>query len=199
LADYARELAGLADTVTISLDSHDGVRHDRLRGLIGAWKATVDGIHRAVEYFGAEGVTVNSVLFPKKLAYLAGMPKLLRRLGVTNWVVSPLIDFRKDNYTSDLSQLHQDLLYLSDLAKAEGVELYLADEFRRYESTDLYQSLSVAAVESDNYVVRLSPNGTLSRGREILRESSHAPIWDRVEEPSKFLTRVLAGVGRKFD
>ena len=199
LADYSRELAGLADTVTVSLDSHDGVRHDRLRGVIGAWKKTVEGIHGAVEYFGTEGVTVNSVLFPKKLAYLTGVPTLLRRLGVTNWVVSPLIDFRKDGYTSELSQLHQDLLVLSDLAKAEGVELFLADELRRYESTDLYQSISVAAVESDNYVIRLSPNGTLSRGREILRESSHAPRWDRVEEPARFLTRVLAEVGRRFD
>ena len=199
LAEHASELAGLADTVTVSLDSHDGIRHDRLRGVIGAWKSTVDGIHGAVEHFGSEGVTVNSVLFPKKLAYLAGMPALLRRLGVTNWVVSPLIDFRKDAYASDLSQLHQDLLLLSDLAKAEGVELFLADEFRRYESTDLYQSLSVAAVESDDFVVRLSPDGTLSRGREILRESSHAPKWDRVEEPARFLARVLVEVGRTFD
>jgi len=202
LKDRAEELSGLADGITVSLDSDASRRHDKLRGMVGAWEATVRGIRAAVEHFKDEDgvhVEVNSVLFPKKARYLEGMPRLLRKLGVTQWVISPLINFTDDRYTADVVALRQELLDLSRLAKREGIEVNLGDELRRHDTANLYELLSVAALVGEESVVRLSPDATLSRGREILRTSSAAPVWDRREEPHVFLKRVLAEVGCTLD
>ena len=194
LAEYAKELSGLADLIAISIDSDRPEVHDRLRGVPGAFQKTLQGLYEAVKHFN-DAISVNSVLFPKREHYLDGMPELLSRAGVTSWVISPLIDFRNGRYRIELDDLQRILLEFTLRAKKLGVDTYLGDELRRFDAQNLYQVLSVAALERSEFVVRLSPDGTCSRGREILAPSAQAPVWDTRELPHIFLERILAELG----
>ena len=197
LAEHAEELSGLADLVAVSLDSADPRVHEKLRGVPGAFQGTVEGVREAVKHFG-DAISVNSVLFPSKEHYLEGMPNLLQSLGVQDWVISPLINFRSTGYQAAEEDIRRILRYYTNKAAAFDVETYLGDELRRYDVESLYQLLSAAALEREEYVIRLSPDGTCSRGKEILGQSQVAPIWDKKESPVIFVKRILADVGRSF-
>lgn len=198
LAEHAYELSGLADLVAISIDSAEHGIHNRRRGVPGALEQTLEGLRQAARHFG-DAISVNSVLFPKRSHDLFGMPKLLQEYGVRDWVISPLIDFRGGCYQLESDELHMALLDLTARAKEYGVDTYLGDELRRFKSDQLYQQLSVAALESTEFVVRLSPDGTCSRGKEILAHSATAPKWDPNEDPYEFLTRILAEYGHALN
>ena len=78
--------------IGISLDAASPSIHDRMRGLQGAWAATVRGIEHITHLVaGKTRVAVLSVLTPSKSAHLAAMPKLLSQLGITDWIVTPLL------------------------------------------------------------------------------------------------------------
>lgn len=196
----AEELSLLADTIVVSLDSYDPARNDILRGVPGAWKKTTEGLRAAVEHFG-EDVTVNSVLFPKKAHYLSGMPKLLSELGVSEWVVSPLINFRKGTYQNGHQEENvQTILELAEHAAQYGVKVSIADDLRKMDrDDDLFQELSARSLEGETYLIRLSPDGSCARGEEVLGLSSVVPKWDRNTTPHEFVKRILADVGRRIE
>ena len=75
--------------VGVSIDAADPETHDRLRGVPGAWEATVYGLVACAKELLDSGIrlSVLSVLLPRKRAYLDGMPKLLRLLGLREWIV----------------------------------------------------------------------------------------------------------------
>ena len=198
LAKFADELVHITDNIAVSIDSHDAAIHDLSRGKVGAWQHTVDGVRAVRKLFGAsleifqEYLSIVSILYPGKVHRLERMPELLASLGVKRWTISPLIALRKDGYHGDAERIRADLLHLTSLARAHGVEVQLGDDLRDLESVgDLYQVLSVAAIVGDHVVVRLSPDGTLSVGKEILQSSHNIPKWNREESPREFLHRSI--------
>lgn len=199
LEQCAEELSGLVDMVTISLDSNEARVHEKLRGVPGCFPPIVTGIRAALSHFGPEGVIVGSIVFPKRIKYLLGMPAFLKELGVTEWTLAPLKDLSsfEDTYMEDNASLKETLVTLSEEANRFGITVSLADELRRLDVGTFYQGLSVATLEADDYVVRLSPDRTCSRGRECLRPSSRSPRWDGKEAPHSFLRRILAEVNVK--
>lgn len=196
LAQYSTELAEFTDSITVSMDSANASIHDRLRGKIGAHASTFAGIRTALGVFGSKALSVNSVLLPSKTEYLSGMPELLKELGVTEWIISPMISFRKESYLSEHEFIKKTILDFSDQATALGITVALSDELRTTEGTELFETLSVRSLEASDEVFRLSPDGTCSRGREILGLSKLAPQWDKVTQPHVFLKEVFAEVHR---
>lgn len=196
---FAEELVHVTDSLSVSVDSHDSAIHDLSRGVVGAWQDTIRGIKATRALFGTDVETfqeylgVVSILYPGKVSRLAKMPELLAGLGVKRWTISPLISIRKDGFHGNSMLIRDNILELADKADEYGVEVYLGDDLRQLESVDdLYQVLSVAAVAGDHVVVRLSPDGSLSVGKEILGDSMTSEKWDRIESPVGFLKRTIA-------
>ncbi len=196
---HAEELVHITDSLSVSVDSHDSAIHDLSRGVVGAWQDTIRGIRAVRALFGEEVETfqeylgVVSILYPGKVNRLLGMPELLASLGVKRWTVSPLISIAKDGFHGNSQLIRDNILELADKANEYGVEVFLGDDLRQLESVeDLYKVLSVAAVAGDHVVVRLSPDASLSVGKEILGNSADSQKWDRVESPVQFLKRTVA-------
>jgi len=191
LAEHAGELGRLVDTATVSLDSDQAAVHDRLRGVAGAHEQALNGL-RAAQAALPGRLNVNSVLFPNRAEYLNGMPKLLAQLGIKEWVISPMISFRQKGYIPKLSFIKKEMARLADEAESLGVNVLLSDELRTTEETDLFETLSIRSLEAGDAIFRLSPDGSCSRGREILGSAGAVPMWDTAEQPAKFVKRIFA-------
>lgn len=199
LSRFAEELVTITDSLSVSVDSHNSATHDASRGKVGAWQDTIRGLRAVRALFGAdievfrEYLGIVSIMYPGKVNRLVGMPELLASLGIKRWTISPLISIKKDGFHGNSQLIRENILELADKANEYGVEVFLGDDLRQLESVDdLYQVLSVAAVAGDHAVVRLSPDGSLSVGREILGSSVDSNKWDRKESPVQFLKRTVA-------
>ncbi|HEV7449396.1 MAG TPA: radical SAM protein [Candidatus Paceibacterota bacterium] len=197
LARYAKELGGfpgLVDSVTVSLDGARAEVHDKLRGKTGAHKDAVEGLRVLRQNFRGT-VAVNSVLFPNRVSFLAEMPQLLNTLGVREWIISPFINLERETPVAQSAQLKDDMLTLCHTAEASGIRVLLSDELRLMEGDDLFKDFYVRSLESDEEIFRLSPDGSCSRGREILGVVGEAPVWNKAEKPAVFLERVFKETG----
>ena len=179
LSKHIARFAEVVDTVMISLDSHDARRNDKLRGMLGTFEGTTAGIRSAVAKMGAERVIVNTLLVPKHMNYIEGLPEVLSQLGVETWVISPYIEFDRGHLKPDIDFIHSVVLELAQKAARYGVEARYADEFRiigQIDGVPVYNFQRPG--EIDELVFRLSPNGSCSVGEEILTDSSVAQVWD---------------------
>jgi pyruvate-formate lyase-activating enzyme len=172
----------------VSLDAASSERHDRLRGVEGAWAATVRAIPQAVEQGRETGMQVSilSVLLPNRRSYLDGVPKVARELGTSRWIVSPLLALERDAWSGLAAKrrLLDDLLVLTDAAKREGVALIVDDELDLIgpglDAVDrsAAAALNIRKLPDRVTLSRLSPGGECSIGAEILQPlSSTAPRW----------------------
>jgi MoaA/NifB/PqqE/SkfB family radical SAM enzyme len=199
LSEYARDLAPLVDSLTVSLDSYDPKIHDYIRGKQGAFEQTVKGIEFAQPYFNNK-IMIASVLHPGKRAYLQGMPELLQSLKIKEWSVGPLINFRSEKAFVDIAYVKESIIWLADNARQHGVEVFLSDELRSLEDhKDIYETFFVRTLGKNACIFRLSPDGSCSIGKEVLRTSESIPKWDRVTAPFDFLLDRFASVGKRND
>lgn len=197
LTEHAAELADLCDSMTVSIDSADPEVHDRHRGVQGAHAASCAGLRAATKLFSKGDVTVNSVLLPGKASRLEGMPELLSQLGVTKWLVSPFISFAKGRHLPHARYVRDTVLRLADEAAQLGIRVELSDELRALtDDADLFQKISVEALQQADDFFRLSPDASCSRGKEALGVSRLAPKWDANEPPHVFVKRIFAEDGR---
>jgi sulfatase maturation enzyme AslB (radical SAM superfamily) len=194
LAARAADLAALDPTgVTVSIDSAEAARHDRLRGKRGAFEATVEGLRAlaAIKSF-APRMTVSSVLFPHRRSYLETMPELLAACGVRHWAVSPLLEVARGHVGGPVApsdEIIDDVLWLHAKAAAVGIELVLDDELDSLQTRkEDYHSFTIRRFDRPDGLVRLGPSGACSVGREILRQiDDSAEIWRPTEDPVAFL------------
>ncbi len=167
------------DTLAVSLDAAEPHPHDTLRGGTGAWDATTDGIACAVaEAAPRTQIAVNSVLIPSRRSLLDGMPALLAQLGVRRWIVTPLQKIGTDSPggpVGNRQRLYRDLLLLQDAADREGIQLEVDDELDclnfavAHRWRPALRRLHVRTIPSGVELVRLTPDGRCSTGRDILR------------------------------
>ncbi len=93
--DMVRELLRQrAHTVNVSIDSHEPAVHDEMRGVTGAWRATVKGLERlrrkAAEKERWSVVAVNTVITRNNIDHLNDTYTLLTDLGVRRWRLLPI-------------------------------------------------------------------------------------------------------------
>lgn len=200
LAAAVTRLAPLRmDRIGVSLDAADSKTHDRLRGVPGAWQATTSAIAATFDRLAAAGMgmTVLSVLMPHRRAQLDDMPRLLRTLGLRDWIVNPLKIFGKDPWDrpGNLARLLDDLAILSERASALGVRLAIDDAFGHMTAKLLVidpartARLNIRRLPAGVTVSRLTPSGEFALGEEIVhRIAPHARRWDPAATlPADFL------------
>jgi MoaA/NifB/PqqE/SkfB family radical SAM enzyme len=191
LSGCAEVLARCADKIFISLDSAIQTRNDKMRGSIGAWNAAIKGIGAATKTFGYKRVFVNTLLIPKNIDDIKHMPKLLKTLGVRNWIVSPYINFAKGQMGVDLIAVRNVLDQINEIAFAFDIDVRVADEFRILGPDVGMEVLNFQCPGGENELAfRLSPNGSLSVSQEILRDSQNVRRWAG-EDVLHFLTQAL--------
>ena len=188
-----------AARIGVSLDAANADRHDRLRGVPGAWNATTSAITAGIDTLSEVGtrLTVISVLMPRKRAYLDGMPTLLRDLGVRDWIVNPLMTIGKEVWAGhdSISRLMDDLLMLSELARRSEIALTIDDERgiirSKLAALDPEQTarLKIRTLPAGVTLARLTPSGQCSIGHEVsLQASRDGARWRAGDvHPAHFL------------
>ncbi len=155
---------------------------------MGAFDATVAGIQRALSFPQLrDGLTVASILFPKKPERLLGMPSLLESLGVSRWVITVLQKVGKDELggpVGDRSVIFQNLLILRREADKHGIDFVVDDEFGSLNEDAAQQDvvdineLRIRRLVRPSGVFRLLPTGQCSMGAEILQQvKPDTPRW----------------------
>ena len=174
--------------IAISLDADSAEVHDDIRGVPGAWKATINGVKRALATLApVTRLVVASVLLPSRRHYLDSMPARLRELGVDRWIVNPLLRVGSDGNggpVSDRGSLYRDLLILQETADRVGIALTVDDEFGnlRHDAAKVSQpslgALNVRTLPRNVEIFRLAPSGRCSTGHDILKQvTADTPRW----------------------
>jgi MoaA/NifB/PqqE/SkfB family radical SAM enzyme len=188
--------------IAISLDGTRADIHDRLRGVGGAWAATVAGVRRALDVLAPQTrLAVASVLIPSRRHYLDGMPALLREIGIDRWIVSPLLRVGGDEAggpVGDRMDLFDDLLVLHAAADRVGVRLTIDDEFGHLGHNaacalqPALRALHVRTLPPKVELFRLTPGGQCSRGNGVLTQAApDGPRWQPgVIHAGDFLERI---------
>jgi len=189
LADTIDLMVALAPSkIAISLDAASGDIHDRIRGVTGAWAATIGGITRAVEVLAPRTrLAVSSVLLPARRHHLDGMPARLRDIGIDRWIVNPLLRVGRDHVggpVGDRASIFQDLLVLQEAASRAGVRMTVDDEFDHLghghagDRQPALRSLHVRTLPPNVEIFRLAPSGQCSTGEGILQQvTPGTPRW----------------------
>lgn len=180
LRDAVHWLAPLAPTrIGISLDAASADAHDRIRGVPGAWAATVDGIRHAGEVLAPRTSLVVASVLTSHREPLDDMPKLLRSLGITHWIISPLQKIGRDRVggpTGNRETLYRNLLTLQQAADHAGIHLNIDDELDclRHDLAVARDpelgKLRVRTLPEGVDLFRLVPSGQCSLNQDILRQ-----------------------------
>jgi sulfatase maturation enzyme AslB (radical SAM superfamily) len=202
-------LATFAPTkIAVSLDAATAAPHDQLRGVAGAFDATVAGIRSAVRTLAPHTkIAVASVLTPKYgSAPLEDMPYLLRALGVSEWLVNPLHRVGRDGVlggpAGSRQVFYENLARLQDAADANCITLIIDDEldYLEHDLAVLEQPelnrFYVRTIPANIELLRLGPGGEVSAGRGILQAvTDETPRWyPHVESAGAFLARALTPI-----
>lgn len=175
-------------TIAISLDAPSPEMHDSMRGVSGAWAATVRGIERANQVLAPQTkIAVASVLMPSGWGQLKKMPRLLRELGVERWILTPLMKVgsnRPGGPMSDKNTIYESLARLQDAADIVGIGLSLDDELDclQHQLACVKQPelrrFQVRTIPCGVELVRLEPGGECVCGRDVLEKITEAtPRW----------------------
>jgi MoaA/NifB/PqqE/SkfB family radical SAM enzyme len=200
--DFLRTLS--PNKIAISLDAAAGDVHDRIRGVKGAWAATVGGIRRAIEVLAPRTtLAVTSVLLPSRRHHLDAMPALLREIGIDRWIINPLLrvgSARSGGPVVDRAALYRDLLTVREAVGRAGIRLTVDDEFDHLDHASAVnlqpslRKLHVRTLPPNVEIFRLVPSGQCSTGDGILRQMTpDIPRWQpRTMHAGEFLERLSA-------
>jgi MoaA/NifB/PqqE/SkfB family radical SAM enzyme len=202
LADAVDLLKTLSPSkIGVSIDAASPEVHDRIRGVKGAWEASVAGVRRAAEVLAPQTrLVVTSVLLPARRHYLDAMPERLRDMGIDRWVITPLLQVGSDSAggpVGDRARLFRDLSILQDAANRASVRLTVDDEFGHldYEAASAFQpalrSVHVRTLPRRVTLFRLAPGGQCSRDGDVLRQvTPETPRWTPGVHAGEFLARI---------
>jgi MoaA/NifB/PqqE/SkfB family radical SAM enzyme len=189
LFDAVDLLQALSPTkIAVSLDAARPELHDRIRGVNGAWDASVAGLKRALQVLAPRTrVVVQSVLLPSRRHHLDAMPSRLREIGVDRWIINPLLRVGHDQAggpVGDRARLFRDLLILQEAADRAGIRLTVDDEFGNLgrDVASVFQpslrALHMRTLPPNVELFRLAPGGQCSAGEDILRQvTPEARCW----------------------
>ena len=213
LVDHADELARLEAMVVVSIDSHIPRAHDRLRRNDGAFVQTVSGVQALVRAYrakhGAHGtndrITITSILMsPKHTRNLSGMPSLVKRLGLDDWVVEPLLKSETDS-AHVMHENHDIVMAVRDklvpYAEKAGITLSISDDSDAFlQEREQFEDMMFRYLENPHsHVVRLSSYGHVRHGKGTLQKvTDTTPVWNRTEDPVLFFRRVLPSLPKKM-
>ena len=174
-------------TIAVSLDAASQETHDSMRGVTGAWSAAVKGIQRAKEVLPRTTLAVASVLMPSGWERLAGMPRLLRELGIERWILTPLMKVGSDRPggpVGDRDVFYESVARLQDAADRANISLTVDDELDclQHQLACIKQPklrrFKIRTIPRGVQLVRLEPGGECVFGRDVLRKiNASTPRW----------------------
>jgi hypothetical protein len=148
-------------------------------------------------------IEVASVLMPSGAGLLEGMPRLLRRLGIGRWIVTPLLKAGRGPVSGKQS-LYRSFSQLQDAADDAGVRLIFDDELDCLEHKNACATepalgrFDVRTIPSGIELIRLEPGGEIAIGRDILLPLGKAtPRWHPAEENAGDFLRRLTSSAQK--
>jgi MoaA/NifB/PqqE/SkfB family radical SAM enzyme len=196
---YARLLEKYVDKIIVSIDSADEKKHDRKRGVEGAFERTCEGVLEARKYFDAEDVRIASVFLPGKGKDLYGMPGLVHELGCDSLYVTPYINTRKPGQAVDLAHLHETMRYLVKEGERCGLRrVAISDEMGIY-APHLAPDIPVITTPTGKAILRFSPNGRCAHGKGLLLPSHMSPLYDTSDcSMPEFVERMFRRDGIEF-
>ena len=171
LKERAKDLKQLFtanDSIYVSIDASTAEHHDQNRGTNSFDKA-IDGIKTCVDLGLKDQLYVSSVLQPNKIFYLVGMPRLLKSLDISVWVISPLRKISSKNFGQTISEnsLPNTLSTLQSRAKQEGIQFIVDDELNEIRALDGFSG-QVRRYPTPENIYRLAPNGELRIANQIV-------------------------------
>ena len=188
--------------IGISIDAPSPEVHDRIRGVKGAWQASVTGLRRAIEVLAPKTkLVVTSVLLPSRRDYLDAMPARLREIGIDRWIITPLLKVGREEIggpVGERAKLFRDLSILQEAADRAGVRLTVDDEFGHLncDTASAFQpalrGVHVRTLPPNVELFRLVPGGHCSRGSDVLKQVTRGTQrWQPgVTHASEFLDMV---------
>jgi MoaA/NifB/PqqE/SkfB family radical SAM enzyme len=174
--------------IGVSIDAAAPEIHDRIRGVKGAWQASVAGLRRAIEVLAPKtSLVVQSVLLPSRRHYLDAMPGRLREIGIDRWIINPMLRVGREQAGGPVggrARLFRDLSILQEAADRAGVRLTVDDEFGHldFDAASAFQpalrGIQVRTLPPRVTLFRLVPGGQCSMGSDVLRQvTSGTPCW----------------------
>ena len=175
LADHIQELKGKVAEIYVSLDGTKNY-HNKLRGHEKAYDKAIEGIQSAISH--DIKVCVASVLHPKKTHFFQDLPEELNRIGISHWVINPMVNNSAKSFGRLISSqyLHTGLLELQERAQLFGIDMIVDDEFHQIE--DIQSDIKIRRISNPNRAIRVSPNGRISKGSQINEASEHSYLWN---------------------
>ena len=172
--------------VSVSLDGSTPEVHDLIRGLTGAFDATLSSIRRLLQEAPAfrERLSVTSTLFGKtNLDSLRDLPPLLAQLGIPIWAVTieSTVAHGTQLPAHDAGQAARWFAELQEAAVAHGLRFYVSDELGHFRSAQAAHGRSVELkhVFDPAFLYRVEPSGHVRVGEELLQswDASAARAW----------------------
>jgi hypothetical protein len=105
------------------------------------------------------------------------MPKLLKKLDIVEWIISPVQKISSsvsDSSFVGLSRIFPQLARLQNLADEEGISLVVEDELARLSAHEtllggIKPRVRLRSVPSGISLIRMSPGGYCSLGYDVAR------------------------------
>ena len=167
--------------------------HDRIRGVPGAWSASVNGIKGATEVLAPRTrLVVSSLLLPSKRHYLDAMLERLREIGIDRWIINSLLRVgsgKTGGPVANRASLYRDLLILQEAADSARVRLTVDDEFDH-----LGRDTACASQPS----IRRLHVRTLPQNVEIFPFDAERAVLDRRRHPPAGHTRYAAVAAARY-
>ena len=191
LHKWAAEIAEMRPRrISISFDGSDPVVHDALRGLPGAFDATV----ASVERFVAIAPTLRPALAAASSLYdeqnfqsLLKLPPVLARLGIRQWMVvgGVTVADHQQRLSVSAAQLSEWFEQLGEAAAQADIRFYVSDEFGHFKNVGPgARNFQVRHVFDLRFFYRVYPAGYVRVGREFLEswETGRYRRWNPVSD-----------------
>ena len=157
--------------IAVSLDGSSAHINDRIRGLAGAFESTVRSLQSFIQAAPdfRQRLAVVSILYPTNLESLLAMPTLLRRLGVSHWILGFELEAVGTSVRPALSPdtLAKKLKELQTASRKAGLACHVGDEFDYLSTARDARSLESHHVSDPDFWFRLDPRGHVRIGHEI--------------------------------
>ena len=160
------------DRISVSLDGTSAGVNDPIRGLPGAFDATVASLRRflrALPSFGKRLAVVSCLYHPDQVQSLLAMPALLCDLGIERWTLSVELSAHgpRAQPREQRALLASQLTRLVGAADAYGVRCYVNDEFGLFPDAKDSPLRPRRLYEAD-FLYRVEPTGHVRVGHQVL-------------------------------
>ena len=173
--------------ISVSLDGSSPAVNDPIRGLEGAFDATVTSIRRFLAkapQFQPNMAVASCLYHEENYRSLLAMPRLLEDLGISRWTLGFELEVAegRERPAHSRERLLRWSQGLQEAARARGIRVHLNDEMGFFkndpEASNAFHSLK--HVHNAPFLYRVMPTGHVRVGSEILDrwDSSKARRWN---------------------